>query len=68
MEKERIVATHFGQLKKQIMGRKDCTIYITYNCAREINHLSILDYDEFMEDLKARNIELKDEVENIGKE
>lgn len=65
MEKDeiKIRAYSLRHLKRQVYGRKDCTIYITYNCAREINHLSILDYDEFMEDLKARNIELKDEVE-----
>lgn len=63
-EKKRIVVRHIKGLEKQIMGRKNCIIYITYNCAKEINKMPIWKYDELMEQLKCRNIELRDEVRN----
>lgn len=62
MNNKRIIAETLQQLEQEKCGRKDCIIYITYDCAREINKMPIWRYDELMEDLKIRNIELKDEV------
>ena len=57
-ETKRIVARNIRDLEKQIMGRKDCIIYITYACKKEMNKVPTWKYDEITEDLKCRNIEL----------
>lgn len=61
MNNKNIVARHLKDLKNKIMGRKDCIIYITFNCAKEIRNLDNYDYIELEEELKARNITIVEE-------
>lgn len=55
----KIRASNVRHLKRQIHGRKDCTIFIPYSCSKEIEKMEFSDYLELEQDLKARNIELK---------
>jgi len=61
MEEIKIRAYNVHHLKRQIHGRKDCTIFIPYSCSKEIERMNFSDYLELEEDLKARNIKLKEE-------
>lgn len=61
MKSKKIIVRNVQQLEKSIQGRRNCIIYITYNCAKEINQMPVWRYAELMEDLKCRNIGLKDE-------
>ena len=55
----KIRACNVQHLRRQLHGRKDCTIFITYSCSREIEKMSYEDYLVLKEDLKTRNIKLK---------
>ena len=55
----KIRAYNVHHLKRQIYGRKNCTIFIPYSCSNEIENMLYTDYLELEEDLKARNIKLK---------
>ena len=55
----KIRACNVNHLKKQIKGRKDCTIFIPYSCSNEIERMDYEKYLDLKEDLKARNIKLK---------
>ena len=55
----KIRAYNVQHLRRQLHGRKDCTIFITYSCSREIEKMSYEDYLVLKEDLKTRNIKLK---------
>lgn len=54
-----IKAYGIQHLKRQIYGRKDCTILISYSCLKEIKKMNYSDYLILQEDLKIRNIKLK---------
>lgn len=58
-DKIKIIACNINHLKRQIHGRKDCTIFISYCCSKEIEKMDFSDYLELEQDLKARNIKLK---------
>ena len=55
----KIRAYNVHHLKRQIIGRKDCTIFIPHSCSREIEIMDYLSYLNLQGDLKARNIKLK---------
>ena len=55
----KIRACNVHHLKRQLHGRKDCTIFIPYSCSKEIERMDFSDYLELEQDLKARNIKLK---------
>lgn len=40
----KIRAYNVHHLKRQIMGRKDCTIFIPHSCSREIEIMDYLSY------------------------
>lgn len=67
-DETKVRAYNLKHLKRQIHGRKDCIIFIPYSCSKEIEEMDYSNYLILQEDLKARNIKLKDEVQNIGKE
>ena len=55
----KIRAYNVQHLKRQMHGRKDCTIFIPYSCSKEIEKMDYLNYLELEEDLKARNIKIQ---------
>lgn len=55
----KIRACNVNHIKRQMYGRKDCTIFIPYYCLKEIERMDFSDYLELENDLKARNIKLK---------
>lgn len=55
----KIRACNVRHLKRQIHGRKDCTIFIPYSCSKEIEKMEFSNYLQLEQDLKSRNIELK---------
>lgn len=59
MRETKVKAYSVQHLKRQMYGRKDCIIFITYSCSKEIERMYYSDYLELEEDLKARNIKLK---------
>lgn len=62
-DETKIRAYNIRHLKRQIYGRRDCTIFISYSCSKEIEKMNFSDYLELEEDLKARNIKIQ--VEKI---
>lgn len=62
-DETKIRAYNIRHLKRQICGRKDCTIFISYSCSKEIEEMNYSDYLELEEELKARNIKIQ--VEEI---
>ena len=59
----KIRAYNLSHLRRQIYGRKDCTIFIPYSCSNEIEKMDYEAYLVLEEALKARNIKLKVEEE-----
>lgn len=60
----KVRACNLHHLRRQIYGRKDCTIYISYICNYEIKkEMSYSDYLNLIEELKVRNIKLEVEEE-----
>lgn len=59
----KVRAYNVKHLRRQIHGRKDCTIFIPYSCSNEIEKMDYETYLVLEEDLKARNIKLKVEEE-----
>lgn len=55
----KVRAYNVNHLRRQIYGRKDCTIFIPYSCSNEIEKMDYESYLVLEEDLKARNIKLK---------
>lgn len=55
----KIRAYSVRDLKRQMYGRKDCTIFIPYSCSKEIENMLYSEYLELEEDLKARNIKIQ---------
>ena len=55
----KIRACNVQHLRRQLHGRKDCTIFIPHSCSREIEKMDYKDYLVLEEDLKTRNIKLK---------
>lgn len=65
---DKIKAFSLRHLKRQIHGRKDCTIYISRACQLEIaKQITREEYLDLMEELKARNIQLKVEEDQHGR-
>lgn len=62
-EEIKVRAYNVKHLKRQIQGRKDCTIFIPYSCSNEIEKMDYEAYLILEEDLKSRNIKLKVEEE-----
>ena len=55
----KVRAYNVNHLRRQIHGRKDCTIFIPYSCSNEIKKMDYEAYLVLKDDLKARNIKLK---------
>ena len=55
----KIRAYNIQHLKRQMHGRKDCTIFIPYSCSKEIEKMDYSNYLELKEDLKVRNIKIQ---------
>lgn len=55
----KIRAYNVQHLKRQMHGRKDCTIFISYSCSKWIEKMDYSDYLELEEDLKVRNIKIQ---------
>lgn len=55
----KLKAYNVQHLKRQMCGRKNCTIFIPYSCSKEIEKMEYIDYLELEEDLKARNIKIQ---------
>ncbi len=55
----KVKAYNVRHLKRQIYGRKNCIIFITYSCSKEIKKMDYTDYLELERDLKARNIKIQ---------
>lgn len=55
----KIRAYNIQHLKRQMYGRKDCTIFIPYSCSKEIEKMDCSNYLELKEDLKVRNIKIQ---------
>lgn len=63
MEEIKVGDYNVKHLRRQIHGRKDCTIFMPYSCSNEIEKMDYEDYLVLEKDLKARNIKLKVEEE-----
>ncbi len=59
MSEIKVRASNINHLIRQMRGRRDCIIYISYSCSKEIERMDFLDYLELEQDLKARNIKLQ---------
>ena len=59
----KVKAYNVNHLRRQIHGRKNCTIFIPYSCSNEIEKMDYEDYLVLEKDLKVRNIKLKVEEE-----
>lgn len=59
IEEVKVRACNVRHLKRQIHGRKDCIIFISYSCSKEIEKMDFSDYLELEEELKARNIKIQ---------
>ncbi len=59
VDEVKVRAYNVRHLKRQMKGRKDCTIFIPYSCSKEIEKMDYTDYLELEEDLKARNIKIQ---------
>ena len=59
----KVRAYNVNHLRRQIHGRKDCTIFIPYSCSNEIEKMDYESYLSLKERLKTRNIKLKVEEE-----
>lgn len=59
----KVRAYNVNHLRRQIYGRKDCTIFIPYSCSNEIEKMDYESYLALKERLKERNIKLKVEEE-----
>ena len=55
----KIRAYNVQHLKRQMHGRKDCTIFIPCSCSKEIEKMDYSNYLELKEDLKVRNIKIQ---------
>ncbi len=59
VDEVKVRAYNVRHLRRQMYGRKDCTIFIPYSCSKEIEKMDYTDYLELEEDLKARNIKIQ---------
>ena len=59
----KVRACNVNHLRRQMHGRKDCTIFIPYSCSNEIEKMDYESYLALKERLKTRNIKLKVEEE-----
>ena len=62
MREIKIRAHNLQHLRRQMYGRKDCTIFIPYSCSNEIEKMEYSEYLKLQEELKSRNIKLQVEV------
>ncbi len=61
MEEIKVRAYNIQHLKRQIIGRRDTTIFISHTCSEQIRKMDYNDYLELEENLKIRNIKLQED-------
>lgn len=62
-DETKVRASNVNHLRRQMHGRKNCTIFIPYSCSNEIEKMDYEAYLVLEDYLKARNIKLKVEEE-----
>lgn len=60
---KKIIAHNIDELRTEMKGRKNCTIYLAKNVYKELDRLSGSDVYYFNMELKTRNIQLASEIE-----
>lgn len=55
----KVRACNVQHLKRQMHGRKDCIIFISHSCFKEIEKMDYSNYLILQEDLKLRNIKIQ---------